>query len=432
MTKSEEADGKKWMATVSFANAHTPYQQPPNSLLPKGSEDTNGFQCTGNNPSNELATRVLSNQMIESMDTEIGQILVETGLAAANPDGSLNYHPEATDTMVVIVGDNGTFAPGVKAPFDLNRAKGYVYQTGVWVPLIVSGPLVSVPDREVKSMVNITDLFELFGEIAGIDVHQAVPKSHMLDSAPLLPYLINPDQASIRQTNFTQTGNNIHLNNQQPPPCVIPLTSPPTCAQIFSDKGVCEYEGGIWYGPDPTPPATQFPSCCAVKNSGLYNSTGLQILPDTQISTRNDHFKLVEKTEPNCSSPSVSDVTTTEFYRINEAVPIPKIDKEADNLCSSTEGCPTGLDPDQVKTYNQLLSVLNATVASEPACPGDGNEDKRVNFRDILDWASFLGPNPENPGFSSSWYDFNHDGLTDEKDLKVILANFGKHCLTKP
>jgi len=35
---------------------------------------------------------------------------------------------EETNTMVIIVGDNGTYAPDVKAPFDLNRAKGYVYQ----------------------------------------------------------------------------------------------------------------------------------------------------------------------------------------------------------------------------------------------------------------------------------------------------------------
>jgi arylsulfatase A-like enzyme len=77
--------------------------------------------------------------------------------------------------MVVIVGDNGTFAPGVKAPFDPYEAKGWVYQTGVWVPLIVSGPLVSDPNRDVDAMVNVADLFQLFGEVAGVNVHQAVP-----------------------------------------------------------------------------------------------------------------------------------------------------------------------------------------------------------------------------------------------------------------
>lgn len=116
--KSERSSGKRWMATVSFANAHTPYQQPPNSLLPPASQITNGFKCTGNDPRNVLATRVLSNEMIESMDREIGQILVGTGLATAGKDGTVHYDSATTDTMVVIIGDNGTFAPGVKAPFD--------------------------------------------------------------------------------------------------------------------------------------------------------------------------------------------------------------------------------------------------------------------------------------------------------------------------
>jgi arylsulfatase A-like enzyme len=43
------------------------------------------------------------------------------------------------------------------------------------VPLIVSGPLVSDPNRDVDAMVNVADLFQLFGEVAGVDVHQAVP-----------------------------------------------------------------------------------------------------------------------------------------------------------------------------------------------------------------------------------------------------------------
>jgi Sulfatase len=200
---------KPWMATMSYSSAHTPYQQPPTALLPLESVDTNGFNCT-----DQLQLRVLSNQMIESMDKELGRVMVETGLATRKPDGALDYRPEATNTMVVIVGDNGTFAPGVKAPFDPNHSKGTPYQTGVWVPLIAAGPLVNTPDREVTHMVNVADLFELFGEIAGVDVHKVVPKSHILDSVSMLPYLTNPAQASLRTDNFTQTG--IKHHRQRP------------------------------------------------------------------------------------------------------------------------------------------------------------------------------------------------------------------------
>ena len=274
--------------------------------------------------------------------------------------------------MVVIIGDNGTFAPGVKPPFDYNRAKGYVNQTGVWVPLIVAGPLVNSPGREVSAMVNIADLFQFFGEIAGVDVHKEVPKSHRLDSQAMLPYLTNPDQAEIRQTNFTQTANNIHLDNVQPPPCVIPLTSPPTCVQVFTNQGVCQYEGGDWYGPGAP---QQYSSCCAVQNAHVYSD--LQILPDSQTATRNDLFKVIQKKTPDCSNPG-GEVIENQFFTINENAPLPKIDRDQDNLCDST-GCPNGLNQVQQANYNALMADMQATLQSEPPCPGDGNEDKQVN-----------------------------------------------------
>jgi myo-inositol-1-phosphate synthase len=32
---------------------------------------------------------------------------------------------------------------------------------------------------------------------------------------------------------------------------------------------------------------------------------------------------------------------------------------------------------------------------------------------------------------TSSWYDFNHDGNTDQVDLNTIAKNFDKHCTKK-
>ena len=94
-----------------------------------------GLDCTDVNDQ-----RVISNQMIESMDTEIGRVLVEAGIATIT-DGVLEFTPEHANTMIVLLGDNGTYAPVVKGPFDPERAKGTVYQTGVWAPLIVAGSL---------------------------------------------------------------------------------------------------------------------------------------------------------------------------------------------------------------------------------------------------------------------------------------------------
>lgn len=113
----------------------------------------------------------------------------------------------------------------------------------------------------------------------------------------MLPYLTNPNEPDIRQVNFTQTQSNIHLNNQAPPPCVVELTSPPTCVQIFPQQQLCEFEGGTWYGPGGT---QQFSDCCAVKNSHIYDQ--LTILPDSEAATRNANYKLLRKTEPNCTT----------------------------------------------------------------------------------------------------------------------------------
>jgi hypothetical protein len=348
-----------------------------------------------------------------------------------NRAGRLQYDPAANNTMVIIIGDNGTFAPGVKVPFDFNRAKGYVYQTGVWVPLIVAGPQVASPGREVTSMVNIADLFQLFGEVAGVDVHKVVPKSHILDSQSMLPYLTNVNQPSIRQTNFTQTGNNIHTT--PPAPCVLDLTMPQTCVQLFNVRQLCNFEGGDWYGPDDPAGGVSYNTCCEVQRAGIYKDTNgnpvtLSQLPVEQQATRNDQFKLVRKMVTVCSPDTTTPdavVPQAELYPVNENAPVPQIDKDGDSLCGET--CPAGLTGTNLATFNALSASMAATMMSEPACTGDGNEDKKVNGRDIADWAFFN----QNDGLSS-WYDFNHDGLTNGEDLKnYILPNLGTNCLKK-
>jgi arylsulfatase A-like enzyme len=410
--KQQNDAHQPWMATVAYSNIHTPYQQPLTRLIPPAERDASGLKCTGNTTANEEATRIISNQMAEAMDTEIGNLFVALGLATFNPDGSLNYHPEATNTMVIMVGDNGTFAPSVKAPFNPNLAKGWVYQTGVWVPLIVAGPQVVSPDREVSAMVNVADIFQFFGEIVGVDVHQVVPPSHILDSMSMMPYITNPNQSSIRTTNFTQTGNNIH--ESPPVPCVVQLSDPPTCVQLFNVPQLCEFEGGIWY--------PQYSNCCEVAKSGLYPK--LSILPDAQTATRNDLYKLIARTNPSCSNNS-DDPPVYELYKINEDRDKPALDNPADNLCQGP--CPTGLSGQDLDNYNSLYSSQQATLSSEPPCPGDGNEDKVVDQLDIDDWTYFS----QNDGLSS-WYDLNTDGFTNGADEDIIMQHLGTNCLQQP
>lgn len=409
---SRQSSQQPWMLSLGYSAIHTPLQQPPRSLLHPGAVPTSGFEC-----SSFEEQRVLVNQMTEAMDKEIGRLLVETGLAHYNDDGTLNYRPEETNTVVIIVGDNGTYAPSVKAPFNLTRAKGFPYQTGVWVPLIVAGPMVAEPGRTLPHMVNSTDLFSLFGELAEIDINQAVPSSRQIDAQPMLPYLTNASQPPIRSTNYTEMGTNIQATTAAPPPpCIIPSSN--VCVQVFPQKGVCEDQGGVWYGPGGVAGEAGLPSCCAVNDYlAEQGEATVNVLPESQRAIRNASYKLVQIESLSCTTGQRE--VTEEFYRIDEAIPVPRLDNAVYDLLTRPV-----LTPEQQEHYAVLKAEMETLRGSRVQCPGDGNLDLVVDAQDIEGWTRFSREN----GGRSSWYDFNHDGLTNEADLAVIHQNMGRDC----
>jgi hypothetical protein len=457
----ERPKDKPWMASVSFASAHTPAMQPPQALLSTNPGLTSKLNCatTSDDPlvqdALSLAQRELTTQMIEAIDTELARLLISTGLASRNADGSLQYSLDNNDTMIVIVGDNGSLGSAVKLPFDPGRAKGTAYQTGVWVPLIVAGPLVQQPNREVGSMVNIADLYQLFGEVAGIDVHSTVPRK--IDSMSMLPYLRNPQQASIRQSNFTQVGPNAQANGAVNAPCTISTS----CTQIPVSKTVCEDNAGTWWGGDGDAPITNgkpaggFTYCCQV-NQFLYDKATnpgnpnydpsvqlYDLQPLSAAAVRNDAYKVVRNyfvgnphaRDDAAQSPSISPSCDTtfnkdEFYAIDQAKPVPKIDKEGDDLLAQ------GLTPEQQQIYGELSAELDRMLDSEQPCPPgvagsddyqyslDGNFDGMVDDKDLDVLTEF--ERLSNGG--SSWSDVNLDGRTDDADYDLIVPFLKTEC----
>ena len=341
--------------------------------------------------------------------------MTETGLATRATDGSLTFHPETTNTMVIIIGDNGSFAPTVKAPFIPTKSKASVYQTGVWVPLIIAGPLVKSPDRVVKHMINVVDLFQLFGEIAGLDVRKEVPISHTLDSEPVLPYLVNPNQESIRTNNFTQTADNIRATGTVIPPCVFEQFN--TCVQLFTTEKLCASEQGIWYGPDNPDYPDGLQRCCEVKTT-VPGQEDLEILPVYQTAVRDDEFKLVVRELQDCPGTH----TSTEFYMINEKPILPMLDQD-DLLDGKGFDGVSSLTEIARRHFESLLLEMNEILNSEPDCPGDGNLDKLVNTEDLWNWETLATDRG-----ASSVYDFNFDGLTSDPDLSIISENLGSKC----
>lgn len=106
-----------------------------------------------------------------------------------------------------------------------------------------------------------------------------------------------------------------------------------------------------------------------------------------------------------------------EFYEIDEAIPLPKLDREGTALPLDS------LTPVQQQNYDTLSAQLAALLASQPECPGDGNIDLVVDDRDLADWRFYQ----QTTGLSSV-YDIDIDGLTNEADEAIILQSLGRDC----
>jgi hypothetical protein len=423
---SRPDNGRPWFATVSFSAAHTPLQPPPGALLTARVGPRLGDDC-----GNLINQRLITDAMIEAMASEFGRLLVETGIATRGADGGIEYDPAASNTLIVIVGDNGSLGTTVKVPFDPNRAKSTGYQTGVWVPLIVAGPMVTAPGRDVEHMVNVADVFQLLGEVADIDVPDAVPRR--IDSVTMLPYLTDPASASLRDFNFSQGGLNLQANGQTNGPCAIGSS----CSQTPVSKTVCEDNGGVWWGDgaddqfvleaiSTVPDAAGNPQECWQVNEALYYYSDpdqyadnrLKMLPQIYEAVRDDRFKLVHNRyrdfEPNTGEVVVE---TEEFYEIDQKTPNPAIDRaDADLLAGDVDN----LTEAQHEHYARLVAERGAILASQVPCPGDGNDDGVVDSRDLAGYRAVHAR-----WGKSSTYDFNLDGLTDSADLAIIRQNRG-------
>lgn len=421
-----------WMATVSYSSAHTPWQQAPKELAPLSPHlSGNVLDCA-----TPAHGRIIQDQMTEAMDTEIGRLLEETGLASRADDGSLSYNPDS-NTLVIIVGDNGTLGTAVKLPFDPTRAKSTAYQTGVWVPLIMAGPMVSEPGRSVEAMVNVADIFHLLGEVAGIDMSAAVPRT--LDGQPLLPYLRNPEQQSLRQFNFTQGSLNLQKDGGRNGPCAIGSL----CSHTPINKGVCEDNGGIWWGQgaDDTDTVAAISSLGFSAEKGLdmcwqvnqalyeydsanYENNRKEIATTHAVAVRNEDYKLVrnEITDYDITSDTGITINTEEFYEINQDEEAPLLDTEDSDLLATGEA---SLTAEQQENLAWLRRELAAIQGSQQSCPGDGNDDGQVDQSDLdeFDRITII----EKWGGSST-YDFNLDGITDANDRQKIVVNMGKSC----
>jgi arylsulfatase B len=149
-----------WFIQLSFNAAHTPFHVPP--------DDLTTIKAT------EASSPALKHRAaVEAMDAEIRRLIMNIPVDVL------------ANTWIIFVADNGTPGPAISDPAQRNKGKGTLFEGGIRVPLIVVGPGVVDPGREVQALVNTTDLFATILEMAGVP---ASPADRPDESVSLMPY----------------------------------------------------------------------------------------------------------------------------------------------------------------------------------------------------------------------------------------------------
>jgi arylsulfatase B len=179
---SMEAMPEPWLLYVAFHAPHAPLHKPPKPLL---------HRQLGEDP----AKVDQFDAMVEALDDEIGRLLTQMG-------------PELRGrTNIFLVGDNGTPAHGTRPPLDPERTKGTLFEGGVHVPLIVSGPAVASRGSRSRALVNTTDVFATIVELGGVELplRRESGREVVSDGVSLVPYLREPGLGSLREYAYVES-----------------------------------------------------------------------------------------------------------------------------------------------------------------------------------------------------------------------------------
>ena len=178
---NSQSSSKPFYLHLAFNAPHTPYHLPPTNLLTDTTLSGTQTDITANPVPYFQA-------MVEAMDTEIGRFfdyLVSSG--------------KWDNTDIIFIGDNGDDNLAAQT----NPSKGSIYQGGITVPFIISGPDVVNPNRTSNALVNTTDLFATILELFGDTNWQNQIPTTVVDSHSLMPILLN-QATSVRTTAFDE------------------------------------------------------------------------------------------------------------------------------------------------------------------------------------------------------------------------------------
>ncbi len=178
-------NNKPFFLWLAFNAPHSPFHLPPANLhTVTGLTGTQ--QDINQNPAKYFKA------MIEAMDTETGRLFQW-----------LVNNNKMDSTTFIFMGDNGNDKRVIQIA-DSTHTKGTIYDYGVHVPFIISGPGIVNPNRSSDALINVQDVFATSLEIAGFANWQnAIPIGTIIDSKSALPILKNQNN-TIRNWAFTE------------------------------------------------------------------------------------------------------------------------------------------------------------------------------------------------------------------------------------
>jgi arylsulfatase B len=164
---------KPFFLWLAFNAPHSPYHLPPANLC-------NTAGLLGTTAHINANPKQYFKAAIEAMDTEIGRLMQYLGT-----------NNLLDSTNIIFIGDNGNAGP-VAQITNTSHAKGTLYDYGVRVPLLVSGPVVSNPNRTSEELINTPDLFATIAEMSGFNTwNSAIANNVVVDSKSFLSILKN-------------------------------------------------------------------------------------------------------------------------------------------------------------------------------------------------------------------------------------------------
>ena len=172
---------KPFYLQLAFNAPHTPYHLPPSNLLVNNTLSGTQADITANPVAYFKA-------ITEAMDTEIGRFfdyLISSG--------------KWDNTDIIFIGDNGDDSLVAQS----TPSKGSIYQGGVTIPFIISGPDVVNPNRTSGALVNTADLFSTILELFGNTNWQSQIPTTVVDSHSLMPIILNT-ATTVRPWAFTE------------------------------------------------------------------------------------------------------------------------------------------------------------------------------------------------------------------------------------